>query len=73
VTGLMVFVMNTRDFFGLPDTAYAGLGFWAAIAGSVQCIWMLAAVSYLPARERLPLVVPDRAITIRSRVARVES
>jgi alpha-1,2-mannosyltransferase len=72
VTGLTVFVMNTRDFFGLPDTAYAGLGFWAAIAGSVQCIWMLAAVSYLPVREH-PVVAVDRVVTFPSRVARVES
>ncbi len=51
VGGLFVFVTNTRDFFGLPDTAYAGLGIWAALAGSVQTIWMLAAVAWLPDRQ----------------------
>jgi alpha-1,2-mannosyltransferase len=73
VTGLLVFVMNTRDFFGLPDIAYAGLGFWAAVAGSVQCIWMLAAVSFLPVRQRAAAFAADRVITESPRVARVES
>ena len=46
---------NTRDFFGLPDAAYATLGVWAALAGSVQTVWMLAAVAWLPARQPVPI------------------
>ncbi len=61
VTGLLVFVMNTRDFFGLPDANYATLGAWAALAGSAQTIWMLGAVAFLPARQSRPFraVEPD--------------
>ncbi|MET3808431.1 alpha-1,2-mannosyltransferase [Nakamurella sp. UYEF19] len=49
VTGLLVFVMNTRNLFGLPDTGYGDLAWPAVIAGSVQTIWMLTAVAVMPA------------------------
>lgn len=48
VSGLAVFVLNTRNFFGLPDTDYGTLGLGSALAGSVQTAWMLAAVVLLP-------------------------
>ncbi len=46
--GLIVFVLNTRNFFGLPDTDYGTLGLGSALAGSVQTLWMLAAIVLLP-------------------------
>ena len=49
-SGLWVFVVNTRNTFGLPDTHYADLGLGAVLAGSVQTIWMLVAVVLLPYR-----------------------
>ena len=48
VVGLLVFVLNTRNFFGLPDTDYGTLGLGSALAGSVQTLWMLAAIVLLP-------------------------
>ena len=48
VSGLLVFVLNTRNTFGLPDVDYSNLGVGAALAGSVQTLWMIAAVVLLP-------------------------
>ena len=48
VTGLLVFVLNTRNVFGLPDTEYGALGIGSVLAGSVQTLWMVAAVMLLP-------------------------
>ena len=48
VAGLFVFVLNTRNLFGLPDTDYGTLGLKSALLGSVQTWWMLAAVAVLP-------------------------
>ena len=48
VAGLLVFVLNTRNLFGLPDTDYGTLGLGSALAGSVQTWWMLAAILLLP-------------------------
>jgi len=48
MTGLLIFVPNTRDMFGLPDAHYTGLGIGSVLAGSIQAIWMLAAVVFLP-------------------------
>lgn len=48
VSGLLVFVLNTRNFFGLPDIDYGTLGLGSALAGSVQTAWMLAAIVLLP-------------------------
>ena len=48
VTGLLAFVLNTRNAFGLPDTDYSALGIGSVLAGSVQTLWMLAAVALLP-------------------------
>ena len=74
VTGLIVFVMNTRDLFDLPDAGYATLGVWAAVAGSVQTVWMLAAVAFLPAQQRRPIAVTEPAIAAPSMSAvRVKS
>jgi alpha-1,2-mannosyltransferase len=50
--GLLIFVVNTRNMFGLPDTGYAGLTFWSVLAGSVQTLWMLVAVAFMPIRTR---------------------
>lgn len=47
-TGLFAFVLNTRNFFGLPDTDYSELGIGSVLAGSAQTLWMLAAVALLP-------------------------
>ena len=49
-TGLFVFVLNTRNFFSLPDTGYGHLGLLSALAGSVQTLWMVAALVLLPVR-----------------------
>ncbi|WP_157695330.1 glycosyltransferase 87 family protein [Nakamurella panacisegetis] len=49
-TGLFVFIVNTRNLFGLPDVHYAGRSIGAALAGSIQTIWMLAALVLLPIR-----------------------
>ena len=66
--------MNTRDFFDLPDAGYATLGVWAAVAGSVQTIWMLAAVAFLPARQPGPIAATEPAIAAPSMSAvRVKS
>jgi alpha-1,2-mannosyltransferase len=46
--GAFVFVLNTRNLFGLPDTDYAALGLGSVLAGSVQTLWMLAAIPLLP-------------------------
>jgi alpha-1,2-mannosyltransferase len=48
--GLVIFMVNTRNMFDLPDTGYADLTLWSRLAGSVQAIWMLAAVMLLPTR-----------------------
>ena len=48
LTGLFVFVLNTRNLFGLPDTDYGTLGLGSALAGSVQTLWILAAIVLLP-------------------------
>ncbi len=50
--GLLIFVVNTRNMFGLPDTGYADLTVWSVLAGSVQTLWMLGAVILLPIRPR---------------------
>ena len=47
-TGLFAFVLNTRNFFGLPDVHYGGLPWGMVLAGSLQMLWMLAAVGLLP-------------------------
>ena len=58
--GLVVFVVNTRNMFNLPDTHYAGLSIASALAGSVQMLWMLAAVALLPIQLGSgPLATPD--------------
>lgn len=70
VTGLLVFVPNTRDMFGLPDAHYANLGIGSVLAGSIQAIWMLAAVVFLPVGKarRLPgpaaWAVPDARVNL---------
>jgi hypothetical protein len=46
----VIFMVNTRNMFDLPDTGYADLTLWSRLAGSVQAIWMLAAVMLLPTR-----------------------
>jgi len=71
ITGVMVFVLNTRDFFDLPDTQYAGLPPWSVLAGSAQAIWMVAALLALPIRARA--AVRPMALIGASRAARVES
>lgn len=48
VTGLLVFVFNTRNLFGLPEADYTGLSPASMLAGSVQTLWMLAAIVLLP-------------------------
>ena len=48
VVGLFVWFKDTRVVFGLPDTGYAGLGPVAIIEGSLQLLWMLAALLILP-------------------------
>lgn len=48
LAGLLVFVLNTRNLFGLPDIDYGTLGLGSALAGSVQTGWMLAAIVLLP-------------------------
>lgn len=47
-SGVFAFVLNTRNLFGLPDTDYGTLGLGSALAGSVQTLWMLAAIGLLP-------------------------
>jgi alpha-1,2-mannosyltransferase len=46
--GLFVWFKDTRVVFGLPDTGYAGLGPIAIIEGSLQMLWMVAALLVLP-------------------------
>lgn len=48
VVGLFVWFKDTRVVFGLPDTGYAGLGPVAIIEGSLQMLWMIAALFLLP-------------------------
>ncbi len=48
--GLLIFGLNTRNTFHLPDIHYAGLSLLSVAEGSVQTIWMLSAVVLLPAR-----------------------
>lgn len=48
--GLVLFVINTRNTFGLPDVGYARLSLWSVLAGSGQTFWMLGAVALLPIR-----------------------
>jgi len=46
VTGLFVWVIDTRQLFNLPDTNLTGIS--AIFEGSIQLIWILAAVLVLP-------------------------
>lgn len=46
VTGLFVWVVNTQLLFGLPETNFSSFG--AIVEGSIQLIWMLAALLILP-------------------------
>jgi alpha-1,2-mannosyltransferase len=46
VTGLFVWVINTRLLFDLPETNFTGLP--AIFEGSIQLIWILAALLILP-------------------------
>jgi len=46
VTGLFVWVIDTRLLFGLPETNFSSFG--AIVEGSIQLIWMLAALLILP-------------------------
>jgi alpha-1,2-mannosyltransferase len=48
ITGLLAFVLNTRNALGLPDTDYTDLGVGSVLAASVQTLWMVAAVALLP-------------------------
>lgn len=50
MAGLWIFFKDTRVFFGLPDTGYAGLGPIAQIEGSLQLLWMAATLLLLPIR-----------------------
>jgi len=50
MAGLWIFFKDTRVFFGLPDTGYAGLGPGAQIEGSLQLLWMAATLLLLPIR-----------------------
>ncbi len=68
VTGLLTFVLNTRNVFGLPDTHYEGLGIFTILAGSVQTIWMLAAVLLLPSRQPRLVQRPARTSVEAARV-----
>lgn len=60
VTGLLIFVVNTRNMFGLPDIHYADLSIWSALAGSVQTIWMIVAVARLPIQVTAGARSPER-------------
>lgn len=53
-TGLFVWLINTRLFFDLPDTNYSQLGLLKILAGSLQCLWTIAAVMVLPIRRSSP-------------------
>ncbi len=48
VTGAFVWVLDTRVFFGLPDTDYSHLGLGSVVAASVQTFWLIAAMTLLP-------------------------
>ncbi len=73
LSGMLLFVMNTRDLFGLPDAHYADLGIWAALAGSVQTIWMLFAVAFLPTRRPRQAQLAAPAIPATVSAVRVQS
>lgn len=69
LTGLLAFVWNTRNTFDLPDAHYGGLGTWAVLCGSLQTLWMVCAVVFLPPRG----LAGYRARAISLSIARVES
>jgi alpha-1,2-mannosyltransferase len=48
--GAWIWFKDTRVVFGLPDTGYAGLSMVAQVEGSVQMLWMIAALFLLPVR-----------------------
>lgn len=52
VSGMFVWIVNTRVFFNLPDTNYSELGPVKILEGSIQSIWTLAALLVLPIATR---------------------
>ncbi len=57
VSGVWIWFKDTRVVFGLPDTGYAGLGALAQLEGSIQLLWMLAALFLLPVRRQTATAV----------------